>query len=723
MADQNKQISNSILLTNPILKIASTKFQSLMFTKVVFLILFVFSSLFVSAQNTDSLELLLPDAKNENRIKILSSLSEAFLAKEPEKSFNYASEIYEIATKNKNDSLKASSLLLLGKARYYSASYDSVLMYWQSSLEVYKNMKDTFNMAELYNNIGVCYYVGFSNYDKAIENYIFALKKREEMNDSVGAAYALNNIGNIYYKQKRRTKALENYKKALAYAENSNDNYILSILLNNLGAEYANLKEYELALKYKFRSLDIKKAEGNKIGEAVTLGSIGSVYKYQKDYTTAEKYYNESIEILRQAGNKSKLATLLNYKAGIYQETGRSKEAILLLSESLKLAEDVADKNLIENCSKELSKVYFSIGKYKEAYSFQEKYIIIHDSIYSSSSDKRLKEAEVKYESEKKQKENELLLQKQEVSNLKLNQQQSQRNYLLILAGLLLVLAGIIFNRYRFKQKTNTILENKNIELAVSNKKIEKSEAALKELVTTKDKFFSIIAHDLRSPLSSLAIVSEMLDGSVSELTEKQLKYYLGSISTAAGGLLSLTENLLGWAQTQTGKTIFTPEKVNIHDIVKENIALLQINAQKKNIIISNQVSSETIAFADINLLTAVIRNLLTNAMKFTPKGGKISVNISLQKEFHEITVADNGMGMNPEDLTKLFKIGYDARKIGDSPEKGTGLGLILCKEFTEINGGKIRAESKEGLGSKFIFTVPKSNEKSFSASNTYEKP
>ncbi len=198
---------------------------------------------------------------------------------------------------------------------------------------------------------------------------------------------------------------------------------------------------------------------------------------------------------------------------------------------------------------------------------------------------------QVKYETEQEEKEIELLERDNRISKLEIEKEKSKAENLKILLVLLFVLIGfsivaliLIYNRYKFKQKVNKILESKNSELEYSLKKLAESEKNLRELIATKDKFFSIIAHDLRSPLGSLTLVTEVIDQNFNELDVQKTSYLIGSINKAANNLLELVENLLFWASTQTGKISFNPEKINLSQIIKQNISLLKLTADKKNI-------------------------------------------------------------------------------------------------------------------------------------------
>jgi signal transduction histidine kinase len=246
------------------------------------------------------------------------------------------------------------------------------------------------------------------------------------------------------------------------------------------------------------------------------------------------------------------------------------------------------------------------------------------------------------------------------------------------------------------------ITEQKTAEL-----NLKASEQKLKIANATKDKFFSIIAHDLRSPFNHILGFSELLIEKVNSLKVSEREKYLGIINSSAKNTLALLDNLLNWAKSQTGQINFNPEKQVSSSICKEIIELLNPRAKNKNILLNYFESEEIIVFADPNMIKSILRNLISNAIKFTNSNGKIDI-IALQNDnFIEIAVSDNGVGMNEETRNKLFSLETNETTIGTANEKGSGLGLILCKEFVEKHGGKIWVESELGKGSVFKFTLP----------------
>ncbi|MBU8892146.1 MAG: hybrid sensor histidine kinase/response regulator [Bacteroidales bacterium] len=242
--------------------------------------------------------------------------------------------------------------------------------------------------------------------------------------------------------------------------------------------------------------------------------------------------------------------------------------------------------------------------------------------------------------------------------------------------------------------------------------KLSESYKEIKLLNATKDKFFSIIAHDLKSPFSALLGFSELLLENHAIYNDAEREEYIKYINDGSIKTYKLLENLLTWAQSQTGRIKFTPEKINITALINEIILLLKETAGNKEIKLILNTENNLLVNADKNMIETVIRNLVSNAIKFTPKGGDITIKSRTitdenNQRLAEISVNDRGVGISPEIQYKLFKITENVSTKGTEKEPGTGLGLILCKGFVEKHGGRIWVESEVGKGSIFLFTVP----------------
>lgn len=226
----------------------------------------------------------------------------------------------------------------------------------------------------------------------------------------------------------------------------------------------------------------------------------------------------------------------------------------------------------------------------------------------------------------------------------------------------------------------------------------------------TKDKFFSILAHDLRNPFITILGFSDLLITDYNELTDEERLFYVEEMKKSAEISHNLLQNLLQWSRSQTGRIEFRPANVNLKNVILSNIEITKPTAERKQITLSTNVRDDIFVFADEDMINTVIRNLLTNALKFTNKSGEVQLVVKINDNFVETSVCDNGVGMDEEAMSKLFRLDFSLSQPGTDNEMGTGLGLILCKEFIEKNGGVINVQSQLGKGSKFSFKLPTTN-------------
>ena len=262
------------------------------------------------------------------------------------------------------------------------------------------------------------------------------------------------------------------------------------------------------------------------------------------------------------------------------------------------------------------------------------------------------------------------------------------------------------------KDKTNKPIKFIGVNMDISESKkaelvIKESETKLHQLNADKDRFISILGHDLKNPFSNILGLSEILTEDIRKLDIDEIEDIANNINKTARNTYNLLEDILLWARAQQGKIPFKPQILSFKDICKDTLEILTPNANAKNITINYSATDEINIFSDIDMLKTVLRNLVSNAIKFTNNGGQIDINAEKNHTNVTITISDNGIGIEPNNLTKLFDISQIQTTIGTAEEKGTGLGLVLCKQFVEKHGGKIWAESEHGKGSEFKFTMP----------------
>jgi signal transduction histidine kinase len=270
-------------------------------------------------------------------------------------------------------------------------------------------------------------------------------------------------------------------------------------------------------------------------------------------------------------------------------------------------------------------------------------------------------------------------------------------------------------------KEANTLLIEKNAEIEAQKKKIEaqnrylqevveklaESEESLKHLLQTKDKLFSIIAHDLRSPFTALVGLTEVLATQAKQLNPEDISSYGSLVHESASRLLVLIENLLSWSRSQTGNLKLSPRQLDLRSIVNDVVTVMAVQAHSKNIQIVNNVPAWVEVVADHDTIATVIRNLLSNAIKFTPVGGSVKASIEIKDNKIHVKISDTGVGLSEQQKAQLFNFASSFTTKGTNKESGTGLGLIICKEFIQKNGGDIWVESVENQGTTFIFSLP----------------
>ena len=259
--------------------------------------------------------------------------------------------------------------------------------------------------------------------------------------------------------------------------------------------------------------------------------------------------------------------------------------------------------------------------------------------------------------------------------------------------------------------RNNNILEERltqnTLKIERQRDKLNKQKIELEELNATKDKFFTIIAHDLKNPFNTVIGLSELLFERYDTYDSNKIKEFIAQIRKFSNNAYNLLEDLLEWAKSQTGRMQVKPSKTDVFELAIENINLFKVTAQEKDVNLIFNVDVGTYALVDKNMISTVLRNLVSNAIKFTKEGGEVAIESNKIDNFIKVTVSDTGVGISEENKKNIFEIDNNISTIGTNNEVGTGLGLIIVREFVEKNGGSITVDSTEGVGTKFSFTIP----------------
>lgn len=519
--------------------------------------------------------------------------------------------------------------------------------------------------------------------DEALEAYVKSLSIAKELGDTSKEGDVYGAIADVYSVNGNHANAVHYYKKAIDILRHTDDSVSLASAILNAGDEYLNHRSYDSALLYFTESGMIFEKVNYPVGKAYNLGNMGMVYANMGESIQAENKINEAIQMLEKSEDFYPICFYLLSMSDIYQAQNDLPTAISYAGRSLKLARQYKLKQQISDANLKLSDLYEIAGKPIESLNYYKDHIVYRDSVNNIRTVQKLADLRTDFEVSQKQIEVDLL--HEQKRNLRLIQISSVVIFGVICGGLL----------FQVRQKKK------------SNKKLSLVNEAISEMNASKDKFFSIISHDLRGPLNSLIGFSELLLNHTDALSKEEIRMLSLDVDKSLKNLSNLLENLLQWSLSQTGHLDFQPEAFDICRILNENETLLKDLAQTKKIRLVNENDSIIMVYANYNSINTVVRNLISNAIKFTPEGGVVTLSVT--KADHHVTVAihDTGLGISEKIIQKLFRIESKHSSVGTADEKGTGLGLIICKDFVEKNGGTIGVESVEKKGSTFYFTLP----------------
>ncbi|MCE7053095.1 tetratricopeptide repeat protein [Algoriphagus sp. AGSA1] len=615
-----------------------------------------------------------------------------------------------IVAQTDNDSIKATSLLSLSKL-YYTFDQDTAILYGkEASLLAKKNGFRKIEANSL-NILGVSYLIK-AEYENALSTHLEALDIRESIRDTVGLIETTMNLGNIYYRLQELEKAVLQYEKSLALAQLIKHERAMSLLYNNLGSyfldrwlSYKEKEDFASAKQYLENSKAIKEKLNDTRSLTNTLLQLGELHYESGEKSKGIQFLTEALEIAEETNNiegkLSSLSTLSDY----HRDNNSLAQALEYATEAYELALETKSNYRISIAASKMAHLSALNKDFEKAYEYQRINESSTDSIFNDSRQKIRAELEIQYESEKKELENQKLIKEQELAALAL----TRKNELLIIS---VVVAALLVALVWYQRKTNLKLHAAHKELKAINDKVqsqyqqihEQSEELnstnlkLKAANDFRDKLFSIISHDLRTPFSSLNASLDLWHSG--DLSKNELDYILSTIAIDAQSASSLLSNLLTWARTQMSSDEVKFSEVNLSELIAENQHLLIRQLEQKHLILENNIPTGFIIITDRDRLNFIIRNILSNSIKFTSSGGQISVTLD-PDDSKAILIEDSGVGMNSTQIASLFnKKQYSTT--GTHGEQGTGIGLMLCKDFADSIGATITVSSEEGNSTSF---------------------
>lgn len=582
--------------------------------------------------------------------------------------FNKSRKIYE----GLGDSLGIAKVSnSIGVIEIKRGNYRTGLISSIAAIKIFESQNLYDDLSSAYNNLADAYY-NTKQYDKALEFNLKALNVRTRLQDSAGMKLSTKNIAVLYSKRKEHRKAIEYYEKALELLNPDTDQSLRGEILPRMGEEYLKFNQYDKAASYLLEGLSYNRETNNKEGILRALNSIGHLNLQKKNTKIAESQILEAHKIAINSENSEEL--LKNYH-------------LLMSLDSMK-------------------------GKYQSAYKWQREYFSLKHKLEIENLPKiptNLDSLEETIALEKKETmakatfEDAKSIHTDQVQNLKFLSYALVAAFLMALTFLLL----IHLKRKSSIQYTQE-LEEKNVQIQLQNEAMIAQKRDLEEINNVKDRLFSIVSHDLKDSISSIKGFLDLLkDDSISK---KEFDDLIPELSENANNASMLLFNLLNWSKSQMQNLKPEPELFNIQDIFQSKIALVDQKIEQKRIVLIDE-SQRQMVYADKSMVEIIIQNLLTNAVKFSRVGDIITISSKESNGKVLICVEDTGVGISKENLRKLFQ-NNNFTTIGTKNEKGTGLGLTICKELVDLNHGQIWVESTENVGTKFFVELPKSRTK-----------
>ncbi len=657
----------------------------------------------------------------------------------------------------KQDSAKVDTSILLVKALYYAESYKTALLYIDQTEVLAKQLNYKKGVADVHYYKALIYATK-NDYYNALDGFNKAKNYYIELGDTLGVAKVNNSIGLIEIKRGNYNKGLEHSLSAIAVFENNNLRQELSTAYNSLAEAYFNTNQFDKSLEYNLKALNVR--EGLRDDTAIlssykniaklysqrrehrkaieyyeklmqlmssskadtlkgdVLPRIGYEYLQYKNYEKAADYLVEALKYNRRANNDEGLLRALNAIGELNLVQGNVQLARTQVNEAYNIAIKIDDKNQLLTNYRLQKEIDSTKGSYQNAFFWQGKYFDLkteleHESIAKlpENTEQIKTEPQVVINTNPPVTPNDVIV--------KRNQDKTNEANLVsyVLAALLFIaVAAIVFLLFKNdKKKTpltsevtdqNTIIERDQLRL--KNKAYAERIENLEEVNKVKDRLFSIVSHDLKDSISSIkAFIDLIKEGNISP---EEFQNLIPELSENADNAMELLFNLLNWSKTQMQNIEPKPEIFNIQEVFHNKMSLVEQKMEQKGIRLVDE-SHRDFIYADKNMIEIVIQNLITNAVKFTKRGDVITVSNNDHNGKSLICVEDTGVGISKENINKLFqKENFTTN--GTNNEKGTGLGLTICKELVELNKGRIWVESKVGIGTKFYVELPKMDPK-----------
>jgi len=585
------------------------------------------------------------------------------------------------------------------------SDHEAAGRYAEDALEIAEKINYLKGKAEALGNLGwVCY--RRTDFVNTLHYSIEAMKISEQIGYKTEMARSMNNIAAVSFEQKQYNKAIGEFKQALVLAYASNDGKVIGRSLNNLAYCYfTSTLSLDSADHYSSEAVRYSEKIKDNYLVAFALRTRGDVMVKRNEFNQALKMYERGIALSEASRNNSMKAATYHRIAKLYVTLGRNDEAINVLLRNADDARKMGYYEELERTYKVLSDIFHNQGQEDKAYNYLNMYTSLHDSIYTTQNSKQIALLQNEFDLNMKQAQIELLTKDTDLKQKEILSQRAQLYATIVGASCVLLLVTVMLYSFQKVKRTNRELEQQKEELANKNLEIEEKSNELELLNSTKDKLFSIIGHDFRSPLHSLRGLLELIG--TNRMTQKEFEHYSKDLRNKIDVVYNNLDNILHWSVSQLNGINTSPLKVDMQALAGEVVELYEEIARVKGVTLMNDVPAEGNVWADKDQVRLVIRNLVSNALKFTFTGGRVTIGATVFEDSVRIFVKDTGVGIADNDLSKLFVKQILWSEKGTNNEKGLGLGLLLCKEFIEKNNGTLDVKSEPGSGTIIAFTLP----------------
>ncbi len=678
--------------------------------RLVFLL--VLSTCFANSLHSQEVKSMQPNWAIKLPLDTLQARFDFYQAQHRDSASLYAFAFLKVAQTQKNELLMIQAYQNLATFMEITGKNEEAILYSQKGLEKLANLKgQEKKIIAFYCLLSIAYTKQVLP-KQAIKYAYEGHNLAKKIKDPASIAETAEIIGNIYY------FTLKDYDKAIAFYTITAD-YLLNYdfkkaagVSSNIGNNYYQKKDYDQALKYYRQSFRIAKMTNDAQGMGYSSDNMGLAYRRKKDFQKAYYYFYEGYQYRKVNNNIYEVINSLNHLALIEAQLNNYAKAEDYAKENLQLSQTTKNYDLIAEALETLSKITEQQSKWAVALKWQKQLLAAKDCLAIQQNTVQLHQLAANHDFMQQIKENELLKKDNKLQEEIVNAQK-RTIWVITLTGF--AISFLLLFMWYAKQRETQAKQNllrKNLEIEQKNGQIEKTTQLLSEqnqelaqLTEVQNKLFNIIGHDLKNPIDNL---SGLLDLTVSkDISQEDFWILAADLKKSTSNVKKLLDNLLLWSQAQKKGNVLDIKELNLYEMVEEKQQLFSLQLSQKQITLLNQVPPKLKVWADANHLRFILRNLLANAIKFTHPQGTVTIKAKNLANEVEITITDTGVGMSAKQIENILYFSKNISTKGTQGEKGTGLGLLFCKDFIELNGGKLAITSELNKGTTFLITLP----------------